>query len=135
MRSRKARTSEWLAGRSYVSPEDFAALCAAVGGSVGYLRRLVRESGARMHPLVEGVRQETLEELERTLLAMKNEPAYRALVLTAKEHARLSLRSPRTDRAMKQEMLTWMTVWLQTPELFAGWVALRKRARAAVIEV
>ena len=77
--------------------------------------------------MVEGVRQDSLAELERTLGQMKDEPACRALVLTAKEHARLSLRSAKTERAAKLEMITWMTVWLETPELFRQWLALRKR--------
>lgn len=128
MPSRKARMSEWLRGRSSVSPEEFAAVCAELGGTEAYLRKLVRASGVSMHPLVEGVRQENLMELERTLLAMRDEPAYRRLVLVAKEHARLSLRSPRVNRAEKQEMLAWMTIWLETPALFPEWLALRKRA-------
>ena len=36
-----------------------------------YLRRLLRESGARLSPLVEGVRQETFDELDRTLTALQ----------------------------------------------------------------
>jgi hypothetical protein len=38
--------------------------------SAGYLRRLLRSSGVVLHPLVEGVRQEDLESLERSLLAL-----------------------------------------------------------------
>lgn len=128
MPSKRALTNEWLRGRPYVGPEDFAALCASLGGRPDYLRKLLRSSGVALHPLVEGVRQESLAELERTLLAMRDEPAYRALVLTAMQHARLALRSPRVNRAEKEEMMAWMTVWLETPDLFATWLALRKRA-------
>jgi hypothetical protein len=131
MPSRKALTNDWLRGRHYVGPAEFAELCALAGGTETYLRKLVRASGVAMHPLVEGVRQESFAELERTLLAMRPEPPYRTLVLVAKEHARLSLRSARTNRADKQEMIAWMTIWLQTPDLFPQWLALRKRATAA----
>jgi hypothetical protein len=127
MPSRKARMSEWLRGRTWVGPQEFAELCAEVGGNESYLRRLVRASGVKMHPLVEGVRQENFAELERTLLNMKNEAPYRKLVRLAREHARLSLRSARTDREGKNEMIAWMTVWLETPEVFPQWLALRKR--------
>ena len=115
LRTKKARTSEWLAHRTYVSPEDFAALHAELGGTESYLRKLLRASSVRLHPLVEGVRQASFAELERTLLAMRDEAAYRRLVLLAKDHAKLALRSPKADRAAKEEMLAWMTIWLETP--------------------
>lgn len=131
MPSKKARMSEWLRGRSFVTAEDFTAVQTETGGTEGYLRVLLRQSGVGLHPLVEGVRQESFAELERTLLAMRDEPAYRRLVLMAKEHARLALRSPKVDAVAKKEMLIWMTVWLETPALFPQWLALRKRAAIA----
>jgi hypothetical protein len=95
---------------------------------------------------VEGVRQESFEELERTLLALGEE--YRAAkaegdrkraarcrraVITGKDHARLSAgRSDDPARsAEKQEMITWMLVWLETPEAFPVWLRLRKAARSS----
>lgn len=130
MPSRKARMNDWLRGRTYVSPQDFAAVCAELGGTQNYLRKLLRNSSARLHPLVEGVRQESFAELERTLLRMRDEPPYRRLVLMAKDHARLALRSPKVNRPEKEEMLLWLTIWLETPALFPEWLALRKRALA-----
>ena len=67
--------------------------------SSGYLRELLRASGVPLHPLVEGVRQDSFEDLERTLVALAVEYAAtarkmdcRRLVIEAKDHARLGLR-------------------------------------------
>lgn len=108
-----------------------------------YLRELVRASGLPLHPLVEGVRQDSLAELERTLTALAAEYAQaldrgdreraarcRRLVLSTKEHTRLALRHPRLSqekKAEKQEILLWLTVWLENPRIFPEWAALRKR--------
>jgi len=122
--------NEWLAGRTFVSPEAFADLCAQTGASEAYARTLLRASGVPLDPLVEGIRQDSFAELERTLLGMPATPAGRRLVLLAKDHARLAMRSPQCDRAQKQEMLLWLTLWLETPDLFPPWLALRLRAGA-----
>jgi len=111
------------------------------------LRRLVRETGLPLDPLVEGVRQESLGSLERTLLALQCEyeraaaaedrarmRACRRLVMQAKDHARWVLRNPRTDavkKAQKEEMLLWLMTWLENPPVFSAWLRLRKQALAA----
>lgn len=100
-----------------------------------------------MHPLVEGVRQDSLAELERTLTALASEYAEalergdreragraRRLVLSSKEHTRLALRHPKLSqekKAEKQEILLWLAVWLENPRIFRDWVALRKRLLCA----
>jgi len=89
-----------------------------------------------------GVRQKTFEELEQSLTEM--ETAYasaqaagdrqratqcRRAVIQAKDHARLSAHSPKTSaekKAMKEEMVEWMLVWLENPGVFPTWVKLRK---------
>ncbi len=95
------------------------------------LRKAVRESGLPMDAVVEGVRQSSFEELERTLTALAR--AYeagarqqtRAMVLESKAHARFaSRRNPD-----KEEMAEWMLVWLEDPALFETWARLRMRAR------
>ena len=112
--------------------------------SAGYLRRLLRAAGVPLAPMVEGIRQEDFESLERTLLAMEKEYgqartqghaarqlACRRAVIEAKDHARWSIRRPNAGpekKAMKQEMVEWMLVWLDNPEVFPAWVRLRKRA-------
>ena len=107
------------------------------------LRRLLRETGIPLAPLVCGIRQDSFENLERTLLDMEREyaaasargdaaraRACRRAVIAAKDHARFSLRSPklRADgRAAKEEMILWLLTWLQNPGVFATWLDLRKK--------
>lgn len=104
--------------------------------SDSHLRRLLRECGVPLAPMVEGVRQESFEELERTLLALANEyeraglerrKECRRLVITAKDHARWAARDAE-KRARKEEMALWMLTWLENPPLFADWVRLRRAA-------
>jgi len=114
--------------------------------SDGYLRTLLRAAGAPLAPLVEGVRQEDFEQLERTLLAIEREYSQaraatnrarmtecRRLVIEARDHTRWAVRSPKLEaehRGQKEQMLEWMAVWLDNPGLFPTWVALRKLAEA-----
>lgn len=103
---------------------------------------LLRSCNVPLAPLLEGVRQETLASLERTLLALWQEyhagdpdtrRRCRALVIEAKDHARLAARNPKVDdakRALKEEMVLWMLTWLENPEAFALWVPLRKHRLA-----
>jgi len=103
--------------------------------SPSYLRRLLRESAVKLAPLVEGVRQESFESLERSLLALleeydRGDPPRRArirkLVIEAKDHARLAAKR----HPPKEEMILWMLTWLENPPLFREWLELRKRAGA-----
>ena len=95
-----------------------------VSGS--HFRRLLRESGVALAPLVEGVRQDSLDHLERTLLALLDEPdpTARRLVIEAKDHARLAQRRGPTPE--REEKLLWMTVWLENRPLFRDWLQLRR---------
>jgi hypothetical protein len=103
--------------------------------SEGYLRKLLRESGVPLAPMVEGVRQEDFESLERSLVALLDEyesgdrerrAQVRKLVIQAKDHARWAARNEE-KRAVKEEMVLWMVTWLENPPVFREWVALRKR--------
>jgi hypothetical protein len=105
--------------------------------SENYLRRLLRESGAPLAPLIEGVRQESLDALEASLLKLLEEyeaggrerrARARRVVITAKDHARWALRRGEENRTEKQEMILWMTTWLENPPLFREWVRLRRAA-------
>ena len=110
--------------------------------SEGYLRRLLRESGQALTPLVEGIRQSNYTELERTLVNLQEEyekaleakdrqrtGECRRLVIESKSHARLAGRRTRDPEqaALKEEMIRWMLVWLEDPGAFPLWVRLRKR--------
>jgi len=90
------------------------------------------------------VRQDNLEELERTLAALEREygdarargdrvraQRLRQAVQEALQHARWALRRaalPDAARDARREMIDWMTVWLENPGVFGQWLALRKRA-------
>ncbi len=107
----------------------------------GYLRRLVRGAGLPMAPLVEGVRQESFGELERTLKALADEyldaveagdrpraKQVRRAVISAKDHARFALaRLEGETRAAREEMVLWILTWLENPGVFPAWLELRKR--------
>jgi hypothetical protein len=108
---------------------------APISGS--YLRRLLRDSGIPLAPLVEGVRQEHFDALESSLLKLLEEyeisdiagrTTVRRLVIEAKDHARWAARMPE-KRAEKEEMALWMLTWLENPPLFPQWVRLRRTAK------
>jgi hypothetical protein len=107
--------------------------------SENYLRRLLRKSGAPVTPLIEGVRQESLDALEASLMKLLDEyeqgdherrARTRGSVITAKDHARWALRRSEDRKPEKQEMILWMTTWLENPPLFREWVRLRRTALA-----
>src|SRR5262249_12565862 len=118
---------------------EFAQLRTALSPiSESYLRQLLRHSGVPLSPVVDGVHQSNLAELETTLLRLLDEyeagnPPYRAtirrVVITAKQHARLALTKAATEsRALKQETLPWIATWLENPSVFREWLKLRKQA-------
>lgn len=84
-----------------------------------------------------GVRQDSLADLERSLLDLYEEyeraqqagdkprqRACRRLAIEAKDHARFALRRGHPE---KEEMILWMLTWLENPGVFPGWVELRKQ--------
>jgi hypothetical protein len=105
------------------------------------LRNALRSSGLPLAPCVEGVRQHSLAELERTLaaLAAKYGPAgparrrlIRRMVFESRLHAEWAARNPklsRDRRQEKQEMTLWLKTWLENPPLFCAWLELRKMRR------
>ena len=102
--------------------------------SESYLHKLVKECGVPLAPMVAGVRQGNLDELEESLRALVDEyeradafrrSEVRQLVITAKDHARLVARNP-ARRAEKEEVILWLTTWLENPPLFPAWVLIRR---------
>jgi hypothetical protein len=136
-RGKSADLARWLEDHqpTRIGEAEFSQLRAALAPvSDSYLRKLVRECGVPLHPMVEGVRQSTFEELETTLLQLFEEyeqsdaarrMAVRRLVITAKDHARLAARNPE-KRADKEEMILWLTTWLENPPVFEDWVRIRR---------
>ena len=99
--------------------------------SESYLRHLLRGCAVPLAPLIAGVRQESLDSLESSLLALVEEyergdaarrSKIRRLVIEAKDHARWASRKG----GGKEEMMLWMLTWLENPPLFPGWVRLRR---------
>jgi predicted transcriptional regulator len=140
--SRRARLIDYLQQKQWpaIGEPEFQQLAADFAPIAEHgLRSLLRDSGLPLSPLVEGVRQSSLDELARTLCALteKYVPAeaarrrvIRRLVITARDHARLAAR--RTGALPeKREMILWIETWLENPSAFALWVALRKQASSA----
>ncbi|MDQ2899816.1 MAG: hypothetical protein M3Y07_08450 [Acidobacteriota bacterium] len=102
------------------------------------LREALRQSGIAADQLYLGIRQKSLDELETSLLEMRRvyaaapglAAACRKIVIQAKDRARFAARNPKAaacKRAVKEEMLRWMLVWLEDPSMFEPWVRLRKK--------
>lgn len=114
--------------------------------SESYLRDLLRAEELPFEQPYAGVRQHTLEELEASLLEMhqvyteaaaagdRDRARYcRRQVIAAKDRAKFMARNPRTPedkRALKDEMVEWMMVWLENPEVFPAWVEAKKKRSA-----
>jgi hypothetical protein len=137
-RTKRAELQRWLERQrpARIGEMEWAMLhvdLAPISGS--HLRRLLRESGVPLAPLVEGVRQESFDALESSLLSFLEEyegadvagrTSVRRVVIEAKEHARWAARNPE-KRTEKQEMALWMLTWLENPPLFPQWVKLRRQ--------
>jgi len=111
--------------------------------SESYLRNLLRATRLPFAQPFAGIHQESLEELDRSLREMlevyaeamrageRQRARYcRRQVISAKDHARFAARSPKASpekKALKEEMVQWMLVWLENPEVFPAWVEIRKR--------
>ena len=138
MRGKRAELSQWLERErpARIDEAEWAMLRAELGKiSTSYLRRLLRESGVPLGPLVEGVRQETFEALKSSLLSLLEEyersdsarrQSIRRVVIEAKDHARWAARKPER-RVEKEEMALWMLTWLENPPLFPQWVQIRRK--------
>jgi hypothetical protein len=139
--------------REYLAEERPAAITEAVWQelltklspvSESYLRGLLRDTGLPFDQPYAGIRQHTLEELEQSLREMllvyaeakaagnRERARYcRRQVIGAKDRAKFLARNSRTPdekKALKEEMVEWMLVWLDNPEVFPAWVEARKRA-------
>jgi hypothetical protein len=131
--NKRTALAKWLEEHKppRINPDDLPQLKHRLAPiSDGYLRRLLRDCGTPLDPLVEGVRQSSLDDLERTLLALlgRDRPAARRLVIEAKDRARFALRRLEGDaHAVKEEMILWMLTWLENPDAFPVWLRLRRK--------
>ncbi len=142
--------------REYLAARAPAAITAAVWQellrtlapvSESYLRDLLRETGLAVEQPYAGVRQHGFEELETSLRELgmvyagavaagnKDVARYcRRQVIAAKDRAKFLAQNPRTappKQEEKREMVEWMLVWLENPEVFPAWAEARKRVRSA----
>ncbi len=139
--NKRTELASWIAARhpERIGEAEFLEIRAALAPvSESYLRKLLRESGAPLDPLIEGVRQGSYDELQESLLGLLQvyregdavrRRAVRTLVITAKDHARLAARSKSASpekRSEKEEMVLWLLTWLENPEIFPEWVKLRR---------
>jgi hypothetical protein len=134
-RGKRAELARWIERQKapLIGEAEFDQLRSELAPvSENYLRKLLRDSGVALAPMIQGVRQSSFDELEETLLALLDEyekggairrAAVRKLVITAKDHARWALRR---GHATKEEMVLWMMTWLENPPVFREWVKLRR---------
>ena len=111
--------------------------------SESYLRELIRATGLPFEQPFAGVHQHTFEDLEESLRDLlkvyaeataagnRERARYcRRQVIGAKDRAKFLVKNPRTAperKALKEEMVQWLLVWLENPEVFPAWVLGRRR--------
>ena len=142
--------------REYLAAEQPSAITEAVWQDImlrlapvsdSYVRDLLRATNLPFEQPYAGVRQHSLEELEQSLCQMERVYAQamaegnperarycRRQVIAAKDRARFLANNPATapeKKAEKEEMVRWMLVWLENPEVFPAWVDARKKAMEA----
>ena len=106
--------------------------------SESYLRDLLRKTGLPFAQPYCGIRQHTFEDLEQSLRDMlavytdavaardRDRARYcRRQVIAAKDRAKFQSSDPQ-----KPEMVQWMLVWLENPEVFPAWVERRKEVNS-----
>jgi hypothetical protein len=75
---------------------------------------------------LENIRRKFVEENDRNGLRMLRETALRGkqdLLSSARDP-----RIPQESRDIKTEAANWLTIWLQSPEVFENWIGLRRRS-------
>ncbi|MCX6612059.1 MAG: hypothetical protein NTW74_14545 [Acidobacteria bacterium] len=131
----KGRLSELLTGVEEVSPQLFEGLLVETGASAAYLRRLLRQTPVRLHPLVEGVRQDSFENLCRTLSGLSDvygveSKRCRDCVLESKRHSQILLARNPAD-AWRRQVLLHLNTWLENPVIYPVWSQLQKKNAAS----
>jgi hypothetical protein len=128
-KSSQARLAQAITGYVQITPSDFAHLATSLEIPESRLRRLLREYAIPIHPLVEGVRQDTSANLTRTLRQLAEHPnEARPLVLEAKQHARFAQRR-HPDDPWRAEILLHLQTWLENPSIYPTWSKLRTKEK------
>ena len=141
LNTKRSELARWIEARrpDRIGEAECAEIRAALDPiSENYLRKLLRERKVPLDPMVEGVRQGSYDELHESLLHLlelyenseaARRRAVRAIVITAKDHAKLAAKSKHASpekRSEKEEMILWMLTWLENPGVFPDWVKLRR---------
>lgn len=133
-RNVKRQLASLLVGVESVPPELFDRILLQTGASVAYLKRLLRQQTIPLHPLVEGVRQDSLDNLTRTLTQLSHvyidqpQPA-RAAALESKRRAQFLLAKKPND-SWRNLVLLHLNIWLENPGVYSVWARLQKQNAA-----
>lgn len=124
-----------LEGVELVTPAIFKQILKQTNSSPAYLKRLLRNQPIPLHPLIEGIRQDDLNNLVRTLSNLaqlyESEPVpARAAVLESKTHTNLLIARNPQDPWRKQVLLH-LNTWLENPHIYPLWAALQMRSAAS----
>jgi hypothetical protein len=133
-RNVKGQLEKLLEGVEFITPAVFEELIQTTGASPDYLRRLLRQTQVSLHPLIEGVRQDTIENLARTLSKLAEVYAEqpkeaRASVLESKRHTQLALQRKPGD-TWRRTVLLHLNTWLENPAIYPIWAALQMKNAA-----
>jgi hypothetical protein len=76
----------------------------------------------------------SLENVRRKFVAESDKGGLRELRQTAVEGKKSALKKAAKpvsaqDKLVQTEIADWITIWLQTPELFESWVGLRQKSK------
>jgi len=84
------------------------------------------KSAAAVIKNLENLRRKYSAENDRGGLRVIRETAIRLKAGAAEQGQRLNVEA--VTRLINSEIAQWLTVWLQTPEVFEGWLTLRQRS-------
>lgn len=134
-RSVKGQLEKLLDGIEYVSPALFEELIEKLGTTSDQLRRLLRQTELRLHPLIEGVRQDSRENLMQTLAKLaelypEQPKNTRARVLESKRHTQFLLQRNPND-SWRKAVLLHQNTWLENPAIYPLWASLQKKTASA----
>lgn len=76
---------------------------------------------------LENLRKKFLSDNDNEGLRKLRDTAIKGKDLAAETAGRKN--ADRTTRLLNDEIASWMTIWLQTPDVFENWVSLRQKSR------
>jgi hypothetical protein len=96
----------------------------------GRINRLFQPEEFSWESLEESLRSiAKLEKLRRQLVSQTDEESATSLVEYARELKRRLSRPPANSSILAAEVVQWLDIWLQTPDIFSDWLALRQKSK------